>query len=77
MRRAEGDLVRDSVRAAETLLFVAAVPPARYLATLRLGAPLSPAFDPEAGRVGSLDRGRAPAWLASMGLAELLRVRDA
>jgi DNA polymerase-1 len=46
------------------------------LATLRRTAPLSPAFDPDAGRVGSHDRERAAAWLAAMGLAELLRGRD-
>ena len=47
------------------------------LATLRRAAPLSPAFDPDAGRLGSHDPERASAWLASMGLADLLRARDA
>ena len=43
------------------------------LATLRRAAPLSPAFDPEAGRVGAHDRERAAAWLSAMGLPELVR----
>ena len=43
------------------------------LATLRRGAPLSPAFDPDAGRVGSHDRERVSSWLTAMGLAELIR----
>jgi DNA polymerase I len=46
------------------------------LATLRRDAPLSPAFDPEAGRVGLHDRGRATAWLTSMGLADTIRLLD-
>ncbi len=41
------------------------------LATLRHDAPLSPAFDPDAGRVGAHDRERASSWLAAMGLADL------
>lgn len=41
----------------------------RDLATLRRDAPLSPAFDPDAGRVGAHDRERAAAWLAAMGLS--------
>ena len=47
------------------------------LATLRRAAPLSPAFDPDAGRVGAHDRERAASWLTAMGLAELIRVVDA
>lgn len=43
------------------------------LATLRRDAPLSPAFDPEGGRVGAHDRERASAWLTAMGLAEVIR----
>ena len=43
------------------------------LATLRRGAPLSPAFDPDAGRVGAYDRERASSWLTAMGLADLVR----
>lgn len=43
------------------------------LATLRRDAPLSPAFDPEAGRVGTHDPERAAAWLRAMGLPELIR----
>ena len=43
------------------------------LATLRRDASLSPAFDPEAGRVGACDRERAAAWLTAMGLPELGR----
>jgi DNA polymerase-1 len=46
------------------------------LATLRRAAPLSPAFDPDAGWVGSHDRERASAWLAAMGRWELLRGLD-
>ncbi|MCJ7712109.1 MAG: hypothetical protein MUQ32_14905, partial [Chloroflexi bacterium] len=46
------------------------------LATLRRGAPLSPAFDPEAGRVGAHDPERASAWLTRMGLANLIRALD-
>jgi DNA polymerase-1 len=46
------------------------------LATLRRGAPLSPAFDPGAGRVGRHDPARAAAWLTSMGLPELIRALD-
>jgi 5'-3' exonuclease len=47
------------------------------LATLRRGAPLSPPFDPEAGRVGGHDRDRLAAWLTAMGLTELLRPVEA
>ncbi len=43
------------------------------LATLRRGAPLSPAFDPGAGRVGVHERERASSWLTAMGLADLIR----
>ena len=43
------------------------------LATLRRTAPLSPAFDPDAGHVGAQDRERAAAWLGAMGLADLVR----
>jgi DNA polymerase-1 len=43
------------------------------LATLRRGAPLSPAFDPDAGRVGAHDLERVSSWLMAMGLAELIR----
>jgi len=43
------------------------------LATLRRGAPLSPAFDPDAGRVGAHDPERAAAWLEAMGLPEIVR----
>ncbi len=43
------------------------------LATLRRDAPLSPAFDPAAGRVGAHDPQRVSAWLTAMGLADLYR----
>ena len=43
------------------------------LATLRRDAPLTPAFDPDAGRVGAQDPGRASAWLRAMGLSEVAR----
>ena len=43
------------------------------LATLRRGAPLTPAFDPEAGRVGAHDPKRISMWLAALGLPEILR----
>jgi len=43
------------------------------LATLRRGAPLTPAFDPEAGRVGAHDPERMAAWLTSMGLDDVIR----
>ena len=43
------------------------------LATLRRSAPLSPAFDPAAGRVGFHDPERLAAWLISMGIPEVLR----
>ena len=43
------------------------------LATLRRDAPLSPAFDPEAGRVDSLDLERASSWLTAMGLGDVIR----
>jgi DNA polymerase-1 len=46
------------------------------LATLRRGAPLSPGFDPDAGRVGGHDRGRVASWLTAMGLPELIRTLD-
>ena len=47
------------------------------LATLRRAAPLSPAFDPEAGRLGSHDPERLAAWLGAMGLGDLLRTVEA
>ena len=47
------------------------------LATLRRHAPLSPAFDPGAGQVGSHDQERAAAWLRAMGLPELIRALPA
>ena len=47
------------------------------LATLRPGAPLSPPFDPDAGRVGAYDRERAASWLSAMGLGDLVRALDA
>lgn len=43
------------------------------LATLRRGVPLSPAFDPQAGRVGAYDRERASAWLRAIGLSDVVR----
>jgi DNA polymerase-1 len=43
------------------------------LATLRRDAPLVPAFDADAGRVGSHDPVRLTAWLTAMGLPEILR----
>ena len=43
------------------------------LATLRRDAPLTPAFDPDAGRVGAHDPERASAWLRWMGLSEVVR----
>lgn len=43
------------------------------LATLRRDAPLSPAFDPDAGRVGEHDPERASAWLRAMGLQDIVR----
>ena len=46
------------------------------LATLRRAAPLSPPFDPDAGRVDSSDRERAASWLAAMGLAQVIRVLE-
>jgi DNA polymerase-1 len=46
------------------------------LATLRRAAPLSPAFDPEAGRVGAHDRERLTSWLRAMGLPDLTRSMD-
>ena len=49
----------------------------RDLATLRRGAPLSPAFDPEAGQVGAHDRERASSWLTAMGLVDLMRAVEA
>jgi len=47
------------------------------LATLRRDAPLTPEFDPDAGRVGSHDAERAAAWLRAMGLPELIRALPA
>ena len=44
------------------------------LARLRPDAPLSPAFDPDAGRVGAHDPERVASWLSAMGLSELARV---
>ncbi len=46
------------------------------LATLRADAPLSPAFDPEAGRAGAHDRERVTSWLTAMGLADVIRSLD-
>jgi hypothetical protein len=46
------------------------------LATLRRGAPLSPTFDTDAGRVGVYDRERVSSWLTAMGLAEAIRALD-
>lgn len=46
------------------------------LATLRRDARLSPAFDPDAGRVGTYDRERVASWLTAMGIAELIRTLD-
>lgn len=43
------------------------------LATLRRDAPLTPVFDPDAGRVGAHDPERASAWLRGMGLSEVVR----
>ena len=43
------------------------------LATLRRDVPLSPAFDADAGLVGSHDLARLTAWLTAMGLPELIR----
>ncbi|HYO44611.1 MAG TPA: 5'-3' exonuclease H3TH domain-containing protein [Candidatus Limnocylindrales bacterium] len=47
------------------------------LATLRRDAPLSPAFDPDAGLVGSHDPERAATWLRAMGLPDLVRALPA
>jgi DNA polymerase-1 len=47
------------------------------LATLRREAPLTPAFDPDAGRVGAHDPDRLRVWLEAMGLGELLRQAEA
>jgi DNA polymerase-1 len=44
------------------------------LATLRRDAPLTPAFDPDAGRVGSHDPERLEAWLGGLGIAGVLRM---
>ena len=44
------------------------------LATLRRDAPLSPVFDPDAGRAAAYDRERAASWLTAMGLADVIRV---
>ena len=46
------------------------------LATLRRDAPLTPAFDPDAGRIGAYDRERASFWLTSMGLPDMVRLAD-
>lgn len=43
------------------------------LATLRRDAPLTPAFDPDAGRVGGQDQARMAAWLTAMGLDDVIR----
>ena len=43
------------------------------LATLRRDAPLTPAFDPDAGRVGVHDRDRLAGWLGPLGLGDLVR----
>ena len=48
----------------------------RDLATLRRDARLTPAFDPDAGRVGAHDRERASSWLRAMGLSDLVRLAD-
>ena len=42
------------------------------LATLRRDAPLSPPFDPNAGRVGSHDQDRLVSWLTAIGLADTI-----
>jgi DNA polymerase-1 len=47
------------------------------LATLRRDAPLSPVFDPGAGRVGAHEPERAAAWLLAMGLPDLVRALPA
>jgi DNA polymerase I len=44
------------------------------LATLRRDAPLSPAFDPDGGRVGGHDPERMAAWLGAMGLDDVARL---
>ena len=46
------------------------------LATLRRGAPLSPAFDPDAGRVGGHDPERMAAWLGALGLDDVVRLAE-
>jgi DNA polymerase-1 len=46
------------------------------LATLRRGAPLSPAFDPDAGRVGGHDPERMAAWLDALGLDDVARLAE-
>jgi DNA polymerase-1 len=46
------------------------------LATLRRDAPLSPAFDPDAGRVGGHDPERMAAWLGAMGLDDVARLAE-
>lgn len=43
------------------------------LATLRRDAALTPAFDPEAGRVGAHDPERLRSWLEAMGLGDIGR----
>ncbi len=43
------------------------------LATLRRDAPLTPVFDPGAGRTGTHDPARVSSWLTKMGLAVLIR----
>jgi DNA polymerase-1 len=45
----------------------------RDLATLRRDAPLSPAFNRDAGGVGTHDQERLTSWLTAMGLSEFLR----
>jgi DNA polymerase-1 len=44
------------------------------LATLRRDAPLTPAFDPDAGLVGGQDPARMAAWLTAMGLDDVTRL---
>jgi DNA polymerase I len=47
------------------------------LATLRRDAPLTPAFDPDGGRVGGHDPERMAAWLGAMGLDDVTRLAEA
>lgn len=44
----------------------------RYLATLCIDAPLTPAFDPAAGEIATADQARAAAYLRGMGMNSLL-----